>query len=146
MAGFRTSNHRDIEAPWLKRAASPRHHNAKGQKGLVGVWRVTGSTQLQNLDARWHPPKGLSGALSWMVTVALSLGTTLWDLMAIQDLSQPKAEAVHGLTTSAQNGSQQFAPKHIPGPGHALLCLEVIHPPNGFEQLTHPRCLPLATG
>eukprot|EP00983_Pelagomonas_calceolata_P068156 1149783-Pelagomonas_calceolata.AAC.2 len=39
---------------WLKRAVSSKflHHEATGWKGLVGIWRVAGSTRLQNLAVR----------------------------------------------------------------------------------------------
>eukprot|EP00983_Pelagomonas_calceolata_P097060 1158204-Pelagomonas_calceolata.AAC.2 len=36
---------------WLKRAVSPLHHTAKEPERLVRIWRVTGSTRLQNLAA-----------------------------------------------------------------------------------------------
>eukprot|EP00983_Pelagomonas_calceolata_P121015 1160759-Pelagomonas_calceolata.AAC.10 len=41
-----------MEAHWLRRAASPLHHTATKQKALMGTWRVTGSTRLQNLAVR----------------------------------------------------------------------------------------------
>eukprot|EP00983_Pelagomonas_calceolata_P041925 1138269-Pelagomonas_calceolata.AAC.1 len=34
---------------------SPLHHKATRQKTLMGIWRVTGSTRLQNLAMRSNP-------------------------------------------------------------------------------------------
>eukprot|EP00983_Pelagomonas_calceolata_P057855 1145246-Pelagomonas_calceolata.AAC.3 len=42
------------ETHWLKRALSP-IHTKQEQEGLVGILRIAGSTQLQNLVARSCP-------------------------------------------------------------------------------------------
>eukprot|EP00983_Pelagomonas_calceolata_P101988 1158756-Pelagomonas_calceolata.AAC.3 len=43
-----TSN-KEKETHWLRRAMSHLHHEATKQRTLMGIWRVTGSTRLQNL-------------------------------------------------------------------------------------------------
>eukprot|EP00983_Pelagomonas_calceolata_P015821 501538-Pelagomonas_calceolata.AAC.1 len=45
---------KEKEAHWLKRAGSPFHHKGKEQKGLVGIWKVTGKVcrQLQKMATR----------------------------------------------------------------------------------------------
>eukprot|EP00983_Pelagomonas_calceolata_P049654 1141618-Pelagomonas_calceolata.AAC.2 len=40
------------ETHWLRRAVSLLHHKATKKKKLMGIWRGTGSTQLQNLAVR----------------------------------------------------------------------------------------------
>eukprot|EP00983_Pelagomonas_calceolata_P129691 1161626-Pelagomonas_calceolata.AAC.5 len=40
------------ETHWLRRALSPLHHKATEQEVLMGIWRVTGGTRLQNLASR----------------------------------------------------------------------------------------------
>eukprot|EP00967_Tisochrysis_lutea_P111556 scaffold175554_cov13-Tisochrysis_lutea.AAC.1 len=40
---------KEKETHWLTRAATLLLHKALEQKGLVGIWTVTGSTRLQNL-------------------------------------------------------------------------------------------------
>eukprot|EP00983_Pelagomonas_calceolata_P053482 1143307-Pelagomonas_calceolata.AAC.2 len=37
---------------WLRRDVNPLHHKATKQKMLMGIWRVTGSTRVQNLAVR----------------------------------------------------------------------------------------------
>eukprot|EP00983_Pelagomonas_calceolata_P067202 1149401-Pelagomonas_calceolata.AAC.4 len=41
-----------METHCLRRAVSPLYHEATRQKTLMGIWRVTGSTRLQNLAVR----------------------------------------------------------------------------------------------
>eukprot|EP00983_Pelagomonas_calceolata_P079961 1154930-Pelagomonas_calceolata.AAC.1 len=43
---------KEKETHWHRRAASPLQREATRQKMLMGIWRVTGSTQLQNLAVR----------------------------------------------------------------------------------------------
>eukprot|EP00983_Pelagomonas_calceolata_P077832 1154030-Pelagomonas_calceolata.AAC.1 len=56
------------ETHWLRRAVSPPHHKAARKKKLMWIWRVTGSTRLQNLAVRnitiFH------GTSSGMISVA----------------------------------------------------------------------------
>eukprot|EP00983_Pelagomonas_calceolata_P022833 718556-Pelagomonas_calceolata.AAC.1 len=54
---------------WLRRAMSPLHHKDLEQEALMGVWRVPGSTRLQNLALRSvfvlnSTPSGTRGMLS----------------------------------------------------------------------------------
>eukprot|EP00983_Pelagomonas_calceolata_P022875 719889-Pelagomonas_calceolata.AAC.1 len=43
---------KEEETHWLRRAVSLLHHKATKKKELIGIWRVTGSTRLQNLAVR----------------------------------------------------------------------------------------------
>eukprot|EP00983_Pelagomonas_calceolata_P059459 1145922-Pelagomonas_calceolata.AAC.11 len=40
---------KEKETHWLRRAVSLLNHKATKKKKLIGIWRVTGSTRLQNL-------------------------------------------------------------------------------------------------
>eukprot|EP00983_Pelagomonas_calceolata_P070430 1150781-Pelagomonas_calceolata.AAC.1 len=40
------------ETHWLRNAASPLHHKATNLKVLLGIWRITGSTRLQDVAVK----------------------------------------------------------------------------------------------
>eukprot|EP00983_Pelagomonas_calceolata_P056315 1144543-Pelagomonas_calceolata.AAC.1 len=46
------SSIKEKETHWLRRAVSLLHHKAAKKKRLIGIWKVTGSTRLQNLAVR----------------------------------------------------------------------------------------------
>eukprot|EP00983_Pelagomonas_calceolata_P038780 1136917-Pelagomonas_calceolata.AAC.5 len=43
---------KEKEAHWLRRAVSPLHHKDVKERVLMGIWRVSASTRLQNLTVR----------------------------------------------------------------------------------------------
>eukprot|EP00983_Pelagomonas_calceolata_P069722 1150478-Pelagomonas_calceolata.AAC.17 len=62
------------ETHWHRRSMSPFHHEAIKQRTLMGIWRVTGSTRLQNLAVRSiivanGTPSGMILRVKWLPTM-----------------------------------------------------------------------------
>eukprot|EP00983_Pelagomonas_calceolata_P053665 1143389-Pelagomonas_calceolata.AAC.1 len=64
---------KERETHWLRRAASPLHHEATDMKVLMGILRVTGSTWLQNLAVR-----GIMFSIARLVVTSLLAYKTEW--------------------------------------------------------------------
>eukprot|EP00983_Pelagomonas_calceolata_P072700 1151829-Pelagomonas_calceolata.AAC.1 len=64
---------KEQEKHWLRRAVSPLHHKATQKRELMGIWRVIGSIQLQDLSVRLPHAVGCCGPQCGVVSTALRI-------------------------------------------------------------------------